>query len=77
MALVSGDWFPIETMEFKGDLPGSQDFGKPIAVLARFPRGDLDWPYLFKGNHPFRSWRLPTDDELTRARHFYGIKENV
>jgi hypothetical protein len=30
-------WFPLKTIELKGDLPHHPDYGKTIAVLAQFP----------------------------------------
>ncbi len=69
-----GSWFPLKTIEIKGDLPEREDFGKTLAIMAQFPRSKTEWPYLFKGNHPWTRWRKPSEEELQKIDHFYGKK---
>lgn len=65
-------WFPLRVKELKDDLQGP-DFGKPIAIVAQFPVSPDSWPYLFRGNHPVTQWRRPTEQELAKAKTFYGL----
>ena len=91
IALATGsaepDWFPLQTMAMKDDLPSAEQMrlerespatAPPRAVLlivAQWPESELSWPYTFKGCHPVKQWRRPTDDELIKAKHFYQIKD--
>ena len=77
-------WFPLETMALKDDLPSFEQLRlerespenapprKTLAIVARYPLNEKNWPFTFKGCHPAKRWRRPTDAELTQARKFYG-----
>lgn len=69
-----GCWFPLKAKALLGDLPDdAATFGKPIGIVAQWPDSKNSWSYTFKGCHPVKRWRKPTQAELTRARHFYGM----
>jgi len=62
-------WFPMKTKGLIDDL-GSNEC---LAILAQFPKSKDDWPFTFKGCHPATKWRRPTDEEMSKAKIFYGI----
>jgi hypothetical protein len=77
---TSGDWFPLKTMALRDDLPrGGETLANSqrrlLAIVAQWPESEKSWPYTFKGCHPVKRWRRPTEDELRRAKIFYGITE--
>lgn len=82
-----GGWFPLLTMALKDDLPSkeqmrleaeSPETAPPratLAIVAQWPESETKWPYTFKGCHPVKQWRKPTEEELVKARHFYRLDE--
>lgn len=77
MGWLNDCWFPLKVKELKGDLQDMTatipDETVTIAIVAQFPESETSWPYLFRGNHPVNQWRLPSEEEMVRAKHFYGL----
>ena len=64
------DWFPLRARLLKEYPPDVPHLEMPI--IAQWPESDKSWPYTFKGCHPVKRWRKPTEEELAKAQHFYG-----
>lgn len=82
-----GGWFPFLTKALRDDLPSAEQLrlerespatAPPRAVLgilAQWPMTKDSWPFTFKGSHPVKEWRRPTEEELKKARHFYRLDQ--
>lgn len=78
-------WFPLQTRALKDDLPSleqmrlekeSPETAPPratLAIVAQFPKSKTSWLYTFQSCHPVNEWRHPDEDEMRRARIFYGL----
>ena len=76
-------WFPLRTKYLRDDLPTIEEMAreaagevlparKILAILAQFPESKTSWPFTFQSCHPVKHWRRPTDEEMAKARIFYG-----
>lgn len=64
-------WFPLRAKLLKEYPEGEPHL--PMPIVAQFPENDKNWPFTFKGCHPFKTWRKPTAEELSLADKFYGV----
>jgi len=64
-------WFPFLAKPLKKYPPDQPHM--PMPIVVQFPQSKTSWPYTFQACHPVKEWRLPDDDELAKAKHFYQI----
>lgn len=80
-------WFPLRSKYLRDDLPTREEMAreaagevmpprKVLAIVAQWPESEKSWPFTFKGCHPAQLWRRPTEDEMRRAKIFYGESPN-
>jgi hypothetical protein len=68
-------WFPMRVRRWKEYPEGVPHL--PMPLVAQFPESKTSWPFTVQGCHPAKSWRRPTDDEMRRAKIFYGESPNA
>ncbi|HEY3898952.1 MAG TPA: hypothetical protein VGM54_10085 [Chthoniobacter sp.] len=65
-----GCWFPLKARLLKKYAPGVPHL--PMPIVAQWPESIQRWPYTFQRCHPAKRWRRPTEEEMAKARNFYG-----